>query len=308
MRRCLLLASLLSITSACGAEKFEEPAIYRLYYLGGQSNMDGFGYSDELPRQYKAEHPRVMIYRGQSAMDNSPEGGVGRWDRLKPGYGRSFNSDGDTNSFSRRFGPELTFGYQMANLYQDANIAIIKYSRSGTPLFPGAEGKGNWSPDAAGTNQYDFALRTISDAIGITDIDGDGKPDRLVPSGIVWMQGEADAFDSAEAADAYEDNLRTLMELFRAALHADDLPVAIGQITDSGREADGKVMDWADTVREAQRRYTDQDPCAVLVTETNNLNYPEDDNWHYDSESYIRLGIAFADAIAQLADSCLTVQ
>ena len=102
----------------------------------------------------------------------------------------------------------------------------------------------------------------------------------------------------------YEDNLRRMMDLFRAALHADDLPVVIGQITDSGRADDGKVMDWADEVRDAQQRYTDSDACSTLVTVTNDLDYPADDDWHYDSDGYIRMGTAFAEAMAELEAAC----
>ena len=118
------------------------------------------------------------------------------------------------------------------------------------------------------------------------------------------MQGEADAFASAEAAQAYEANLKRMMDLFRAALGVDDLPVVIGQITDSGEADDGKVMDWSDEVREAQRRYTDKDACAALVTVTNELEYPDDDAWHYTSDGYVRMGLAFADAVADLETTC----
>ena len=43
------------------------------------------------------------------------------------------------------------------------------------------------------------------------------------------MQGEADAQHSQESADAYLFNLKRLMNLFRAALRQDDLPVIIGK-------------------------------------------------------------------------------
>lgn len=277
---------------------------YRLYYLGGQSNMEGFGYNDQLSEQYARVSDRVMIYTGLSAPDEDPDGGVGRWARLQPGNGLGYHTDGTTVTHSERFGPELTFGHRLVALDPNARIAIVKFARGGSPLYVHAAGYGTWSPEVPGANQYDFALRAIHGSRAVLDIDGDGVRDRLTPAGIVWMQGEADAVDSAEAAAAYESNLRRMMDLFRAALGTDDLPVVIGQITDSGMADDGTVMDWATEVRGAQRRYTDSDECAVLVTDTNDFEYPPDDAWHYTTDGYERLGIAFADAIVELESRC----
>ncbi len=77
-------------------------------------------------------------------------------------------------------------------------------------------------------------------------------------------------------------------DVFREAVY--DQLLEERQITDSGGADDGKVMDWSDEVREAQRRYADNDP--------------DDDAWHYDSDGYIRMGIAFADAVADVETHC----
>lgn len=277
---------------------------YKLYYLGGQSNMDGFGFVEALPEAYQGVVDGVMIYRGQTAPDNTERGGAGFWEVLQPGFGLGYRSNGYNSWHSDRFGPELTFGHRIAALNPESRIAIVKYSRGGTPLHGSAQGYGNWQPDNPGLNQYDFALRTLHESRRVADIDGDGRMDRLVPTGIIWMQGEADAYDSEQAADAYQANLTRMMDLFRAALGQDDLPVVIGQITDSGMAEDGSVMDWADTVRAAQERFVESDACASLVTATNDFEYPDDDAWHYTSEGYLTMGIAFADAVDRLAATC----
>ncbi len=152
--------------------------------------------------------------------------------------------------------------------------------------------------DRTGVNQYDHALHAIASATAITDIDGDGEPDRLIPAGIVWMQGESDATTEANAKD-YAADLKHLIDLLRAALRADDLPVAIGRISDSGQDPrDNKVWDQGDTVRAAQASFCESDPAAALVTTTDDYAYS--DPYHYDTAGFIDLGRAFADALDSL--------
>ena len=286
-----------------------EPTPYKLYYLGGQSNMEGFAYVGELPGGVAATSVNVMIFTGQMALDNETHGGVGLWQPLQPGFGTGFKTDGKANQLSDRFGPELFFGRTMTQYSPGAKIAIVKYALGGSGLAVGV-GYGNWHPDfsdGAGINQYDHFLTTLQNARSQIDIDGDGTPDRLIPSGIVWMQGEADAFDSQRAADDYQDNLTRLMRLLREALGGGDVPIVIGKITDSGMSDDGTVMDYIGTVQEAQASFVDADSCAAYVTVTEDLGYL-DDAWHYDTDGFIRLGTAFADAMSQLESSCQRAQ
>ena len=288
-----------------GACSDPQPTTYDLYFLGGQSNMEGFGFNEQLRSDAVTQSEGVMIFAGQMALDNETHGGKGVWQPLEPGFGTGFRTDGETNELSDRFGPELLFGLTMAQQGPNRNIAIVKYALGGSGLAEGV-GYGNWYPDfatGAGINQYDHALKTLRGALAHADIDGDGTTDQLVASGIVWMQGEADAFDSQAAADAYEANLGRLMDLLRAAMRVDDLPVVIGKITDSGMADDGSVMDYIETVQQAQQDFVDSDPCAAYVTVTDDLPYL-DDGWHYDSEGFIRLGTAFAEAMIELRRTC----
>ena len=278
---------------------------YKLYYLGGQSNMEGFGYVEELPAAVASTSDNVMIFTGQMALDNETHAGVGIWQPLQPGFGTGFKTDGRTNQLSDRFGPELLFGQTMVQKSPGDKIAIIKYALGGSGLAIGV-GYGNWHPDfsdGAGLNQYDHALKTLRNAFSHADIDGDGVADRLVPSGIVWMQGEADAFDSQAAADEYRANIERLMDLLRAALRVDDLPVVIGKITDSGTADDGSVMDYIETVQQAQQDFVTDGVCAAYVTVTDDLAHL-DDAWHYDTDGFVRMGTAFAEAMVELEEGC----
>ena len=99
-------------------------------------------------------------------------------------------------------------------------------------------------------------------------------------------------------AKKYYDHLKRLMDLIRAALLTDDLPVVVGMITDSGQTEDGKVWEYCGVVQDAQERFAREDRNAAIVRSTENYGYS--DPWHYDSEGFIDLGKAFANAVNKL--------
>ena len=275
---------------------------YDLYYLGGQSNMDGYGRVEDLPESLSGPIAGAMIFHGNTARDATPVDGRGVWDELQPGHGVGYSSDGATSTYSNRFGIELTFVRTLQELEPGRKIAIVKYSKGGTSIDREAAGySGCWDPGYPGVNQFDHFLATIRNATDVVDIDGDGERDTLVPKGIVWMQGESDAGYTVEIAARYEAHLTQLMDLVRAALHADDLPVVIGRISDSGRddyegdEKDGMIWNHGGIVRAAQASYVVSDRHAALVTTTDDYGYS--DPWHYDSAGYLDLGREFALAM-----------
>lgn len=306
LRSLALLGVLAACSSAQAPEGNQTPTEYQVFFLGGQSNMEGFGFNADLSAAERASPSHVMIFHGNMVEDGKPDGGIGIWAPLRPGHGMGFASDGQTNTLSDRFGPELSFGQRMAEREPKAHIAIIKYSRGGSALVDGVSGYGSWDPDYTkgnGRNQYDNALTAMQHAMRVRDIDGDGRADRLVPAGIIWMQGEADAYDNKPAAQDYEHNLARLMNLLRAALHTDDLPVVIGQIADSGPTPATRIMQYSPEVQAAQQQYVQDDACAAIVTETKDYKFLPD-GWHYQSQDYVRLGRAFADAYLRLAPQC----
>ncbi len=274
---------------------------YQLYFMGGQSNMEGYGFNKDLPASLKKPIQKAMIFQGNDVADNEAGGGLGVWQQMQAGHGVGHSSDDKSNTLSDRFGPELPFAQYLTKLHPEQKIAIIKYARGGSSIANGASGFGNWSPAFANgnaVNQYDNFLTTVRNATGIVDIDGDGSPDKLIPKGIIWMQGEADAYLDW-SAKPYLNNLKELMALIRATFRQDDLPVVIGKIADSGGDPkDGKMMDFIEIVHQAQQDFVEQDKAAALVTNTENYQFLED-NWHYQSENYIDLGQAFAKAIEQ---------
>lgn len=274
----------------------------RVFILAGQSNMNGFGYNKDLPNDLKT-FKDVYIFHGNSVPDGDLNGGIGMWDVLKPGNGTGFKTDGKTNRFSDRFGPELSFAKRLKELFPNDKIALIKYAREGTSIDSVARGGfGCWDADFYGTNginQYDNFLQTLKNALAETDIDGNGKKDEIVPSGILWMQGEGDASHDKAIANRYYGHLKVLMNQMRAALLTDDLPVVIGKISDSGKNEKGKVWPRGELVQYAQEKFVNDDKKAAIVRSTVKYNYGNDP-WHYDSAGYIDLGKNFADEVFRL--------
>ncbi len=292
----ILILGFLPFMAIC--QQMEKDTI-RLFFLGGQSNMDGYGYNTELPKSLNKEFQNVWIFHGNPAPDENPHGGSGEWDVLKPGHGVGFSSYLANNKLSNRFGIELSFAKKLKELFPNEKIAIIKYSKGGTSIDSLAAWKfGAWEPDyigKTGINQYDHFLSTIRNAFADKDINGDGKDDCLLPMGIIWMQGESDSDKTEEIALGYYHNLKRLMDLIRASLHTDDLPVVIGKISDSGNDNDGIIWDYGDLIQYAQEKYAKTDKNASIVRSTRIYKYS--DKWHYNSEGYIHLGKEFAKAV-----------
>jgi hypothetical protein len=300
VRRIILLALLLVTGSITSNAK-----IYRVFYLGGQSNMDGYGYNKELPAELKKIYHNIYIFQSQATMNGDTLNGKGVWSKLQPGHGMDFRFVDNNNKYGERFGLELSFAQRMQELLPHENIAIIKYSKGGTSIDTSAAQLadnyyGCWDPDYSeknGINQWDHFLATLNKAFAIKDIDGDGESDQLIPAGILWMQGESDAW-YPNSAMRYEKNLKHLMDMMRAALRSDDLPVVIGQISDSKKDVDGTFFDYGNIVRYAQKCFVEKDSNAALLNLTETFGYI--DVAHYRSIDYINLGKEFAEKMVKL--------
>jgi iduronate 2-sulfatase len=277
---------------------------FHVFFLGGQSNMEGHGYVEALPDELKEPVSGVYIFNGRIEMDGLPPAGEGNWAPLEPGHGKDFSLKEGNNELSNRFGPELTFGRKMKELYPEKNIAIVKYAKGGTsinPDVPIARERGCWIVDwnggqgeGQGINQFDHAVMTMHRARAIQDIDGDGEPDRLIPAGIVWLQGESDCRDPLTAA-RYLGDFTTLMQRLREQFGNRKAPVVVGRI------ADWEVWTERAIVRAAQEEFVAQDCHAALVTSID--EYGNSDKYHYDSEGYIDLGRQFAEAFRSIDPS-----
>ncbi|AUP78509.1 sialate O-acetylesterase [Flavivirga eckloniae] len=297
----LLLLAFIIVFGFSGHGQIEKREEIKVFFLGGQSNMDGFGYNKDLPKSLKKEFNNVWIFDGRRSNDEDGSGGIGIWEKLRPGHGTGFSSTNKENKLSERFGVELTFAKKMQEHYPNEKIAIIKYSKGGTSIHKDAADRfGSWDPTfkgSEGINQYDHFLKTLELASETIDIDNNGIPDRLVPSGILWMQGESDAHDE-DIANQYYDNLKLLMTLIRGAFRKGDLPIVIGKISDSWNKESGKVWKYGEIVQAAQEKLAIEDSNVSIIRSTRYYKYS--DPYHYDSNSYLDLGEKFACSLLNL--------
>lgn len=261
--------------------------------------MEGFGYVKDLPDSLDKKVKNVFIYQGNPVADNDTSGGLGKWDLLQPGHGTGFSSDGRINILSDRFGVELSLAKKLQELYPNQKLAFIKYARNGSSIDSiGTSGFGAWEPDfkgGKGMNQYDYFLKTVKGAMSVKDINNDGIEDVLIPSGIIWMQGESDADKTELIANQYFSNLKRLMELMRASFRNNDLPIVIGKISDSGDIEGGKVWKFGELVQYNQEKFAATQSNASIVRTTKSYKYS--DRYHYDNYGFIDLGKQFASQI-----------
>jgi len=303
MRTPTALAAV-ALALACAASRAET---YHLYFLGGQSNMEGYGRNAEIHPSDRAPVPNAHIFFGMRQQDLEPPQGLGVWAPVSAGFGVDFGTDGTTNTLGTRFGPELFFAKELRLMHPEENLAIIKYAKGGSSLDVRSAGEaGAWDPhddrgegEGRGRNQYDHALAVIEAATRVRDIDGDGEDDTLIPTGIVWMQGETDATHKP-SAEAYAENLAEMVMLLRAALRDDALPVAVGRISDSNARTPPYDLVWEhlSIVQEAQDTVARNDRAVDVMTLTERYKYS--DPYHYDTDGFRMLGTDFAEKMREL--------
>ena len=221
---------------------------YRVYLIGGQSNGNGRGDSAELSVEpldvegLASPQENVRFYWHKTQDTNSPNGTLTQdtWIDLQPGSGHgTVNPSGHDSEF----GPELSFGRDLAAADPSVNVAIIKYTHGGTNLHT------QWS--ASGANYASF-LDTVSR--GLAALIADGHTYEL--AGMLWVQGESDRTSPNDTN--YESNLIDLIGRIRSDVFVDPspgsyaLPFLISGLSDSQYSTISTVGDGAYNVRQAQ--------------------------------------------------------
>lgn len=233
----------------------------KLFLLGGQSNMDGCGRGEDLPKPYQ-----------------SPPANVVTWDNRKQCW-VPLTKDSMAIARHQQFGPEMAFAHRLAKAYPGQTIAITKTSAGGTKLHT------QWVP---GKVMYRRFIQNFRNAT--KQLEGAGVDYEI--GGMLWMQGESDS-ETIEMANAYEENLKRLVADVRKQTNHDTLPIVMGRISSSLLEKTPWNFDHARIVQAAQEAIAAEDG-HVYIINTDELSTLKD-NTHFDTEAQLTLGGQMGD-------------
>ena len=206
------------------------------------------------------------------------------------------------------FGPELGFGFKLADLF-DEDIIIVK--GGGVSSLSDA-----WIPpssaEGTGGEFYQNLIRDINDAVSNVDqITGlSGPPATL--AGVIWFHGFSDAFNDA-SRNVYEENLQNLISDLRSDLDEPDLPFVIVEMGSGGENAREEELE----MRAIQQRvvnannFTSYCETAKFITfDTQNPSQlREGANRYYGrADVFVSIGEEMADQwqVAQTAQANIT--
>ncbi len=242
-------------------------AANRVFLLGGQSNMVGQGLNSELPPPYNTAQDDVKFWNNG-------------WVPLSYGFGNTIDN----------FGPEVSFGRSIKEAMPEDSIYLIKYGSNGKALY-------NDFKPYTGKNYIEM-MDTFKAAL--TNLNDAGIEYEI--SGMLWMQGESDAYESQ--ASAYEVNLVNFIEVMRREFNAPDMPFIIARVLDHfGGIEPPKIGEQTDPtqasiVRATQVRVAENTPfVSWFDTDDYEVADPESNPGHYGTQGVLDMGKDFASAI-----------
>ena len=164
---------------------------YKVFLLGGQSNMKGSADSSDLPPELQNPQTNVLFYRESELVPLAP--------------------------LNNMFGPEITFGRTVADAFPTENFALIKYAVSATDLH------NDWDP----TNGLIYRTFRTEVTNGLAELESGGDAAHIV--GMLWTQGERDA-RIGRTAEQYQSDLIEFIADIRNRYRA-DLPFFLSRLS-----------------------------------------------------------------------------
>lgn len=242
-----------------------------LWVLAGQSNMEGVGNLDELPKSVNEVHSFDMtdvwsvakdpLHTLRSAVDPV------HWAKNKDGQPERLAGDALEKFVANRkkgAGPGLPFAIAMW-MRTRVPVGLIPCAHGGTKID-------EWDParkSEAGGSYYGATMRRIQ-AVG-------GKI-----KGVLWYQGEGDA--NAKLAPGYRSKFENLINTFGADIGQVDLPFYFVQI--GLNVSDAAPAEWNE-VQEAQRLVEISVPRTGMVSA---MDVALDDGIHVSTPDQLRIG------------------
>ena len=272
----LTAAAVLSLYQERAALPTSTVTRVRVFLVGGQSNADGRAAPAGLPTSpANLQQPQPDIDYYYRII-----GGAGSLTTLRPG-----------TSFTSQFGPEVTFGHDLAGLLTvppSNRVALVKYADGGTSQATDWKAGGNATTNGDGPDYVTFQ-QTVTAGLAALQAAYPGASVGI--EGLVWMQGESDA---VSGSTTYKADLQDFITDIRATYGA-TLPFVIGRL--SSKQIHIAAAGLA-AVMQAQTEVAAADPWTGLVdTDTFALNA---DNLHFSAAGQQLLGSGFAFQTAYL--------
>jgi hypothetical protein len=305
------------------------PKGIKVFILAGQSNMVGFGDTEDATTpgslRYLAvnnasfpdyDYASLMVEPGNpstSAFARRPDvqvwyrdggnaqlGGTIRKGSLGPPF---------MGSNPNRIGPEFAFGQVLGDHYTDHDVLIIKCSWGGRDL---AE---KFRPPSAVADRggqvgefYNAIIDYSRQVLGNLDAEFPawaGRGYEVV--GFGWHQGFNDRINATFSAE-YKDNLPDLIEDVRELFNKPELPFVVASTGMAAGAAEPHPYDGYSAVEKAQLWVAGVDrPAKVLSTDTRPF-WREGDmapgkqghHWNLSAESYFLIGKAMGENMVRL--------
>jgi hypothetical protein len=237
----------------------------------GQSNMlgsNGFDYSGKYTDADRADikASKRTVISGTTVVEG--------WGNLRPNQQATFDWHA----------PELVAAIDLVDDHEETGLYVCGHSQGSTALATG------WQPvdgGAPGTNwrfARDLILAARSEHPGDT---GNHKTRR---TWIIWIQGEEDAADEAQA-DAYEANLR---DFFKACVRTFGSSTRIVMV----KLHDDCTRTYRSTVRSAQDAIATEWAGRVFAIDPTPLGAIDGDGLHYSEALSLAVGQSIATTIA----------
>lgn len=223
-----------------------------LVTLTGQSNADGRVRGASLPLSLADTiSPNAYIWNG------------GQWVTLTL-----------ANAYGEHWGPELAIAKALTDSMPTRVYYFVKQAQGSTSLAQRAS-KSDWSPASSG-EMYDQWVAQYDTAIASIPID-------YIYRANVWIQGEGDATDSAEA-NAYQANLENLIDTWdtETGLNTDWI------ICQTNNNINASFYDAKAIVRAAQAAVASARP-SVSIFDPTGFGLLGD-NLHYNAAGNVSIG------------------
>jgi lysophospholipase L1-like esterase len=255
-----------------------------VFLIGGQSNAVGQAYAADVPTQsYQSPLPAALQSPQEDVLYYSKETKDQGLITLRPFVAIANYGEG------KMFGPEITFGRSMADFYAASGqkVALLKYAVNATDLAT------EW---AAPHGPRYLEFKNLVSA-GMAELAKACPGDKLVLTGMIWMQGENDAAETAKSL-AYQTNLSAFIQDIRAS-YGENLPFVLGRLSVNQLVEPGGFgitnKEGLNQVRDAQKKVGEADAFTAWVdTDSFTTWFHPADKYHFDAKGQIELGNAFA--------------